>query len=330
MEISFSGTMILGGVILLWLGGEGLVRGAASIALRQSISKLVVGLTIIAFGTSMPELAAGVTAVIRGVIEGFDPSDPANPANLALGNVIGSNIANIGLILGLCALIKPIGVRQSIIRREMAFLIIVSILVILLGALEGELGRFDGAVLLAVFAAFLGYTFLKARQESEEDEIGRSSKSGLLDGALVVSGGAALVGGAQLFVIGGIGLATALGVPTIIIGLTIIAIGTSLPELAASLVAVLKGHADLTVGNVVGSNIFNLLLILGVVALIQPLPCDMGKRWVDFMVMLGIALLAVPLMSTKKGLTRMEGLLLLVIYCGYIAWLGHSGYGLGE
>lgn len=329
MGIFFSTALILGGLALLWIGGEGLVRGASSIALRRNISKLVVGLTVIAFGTSMPELAAGVTAVVRGVVEGFAPSDPSNPASLALGNVIGSNIANIGLILGICALIRPISVRRSVIKNEMALLIVVSLLVILLGAFGEELSRIDGAILLFVFTLFIAYSFLKTRKEGDADVGGDVSRSGFIDAAFVLFGGAALVVGAHLFVVGAVGLAKTIGVPMIIIGLTVIAVGTSLPELAASLIAVLRGHDDLTVGNVVGSNLFNLLLILGVVALIQPLTCDMGDRWIDFAVMLGIAMLAIPLMATKKGLSRKEGVLLLAIYAGYIAWLGYSGYGMG-
>ena len=326
MEILTSVLSILFGMVFLWIGGEGLVRGSSSIALRHSISKLVVGLTIIAFGTSMPELAASLAAVIRGVLDNFDAGDPANPAHLALGNVIGSNIANIGLILGMSALIRPFKVQRSIIYFEMPFVILVSFIVVIMIFIGGVVSRLDGVILLCIFAAYIAYCFLNARKKDELDKVEKVSKSGTLDAAFVIIGGAALVLGAESFVRGAVSLATHFDVPMVFIGLSVVALGTSLPEFATSIVAVLKGDSEFSIGMVIGSNVFNLLLILGIVAIVQPLYCPIEDRWIDIAVMVGIAIFVWPLFYTRQRLSRPGGLVLLLSYFSYIAWLGYVSY----
>jgi len=326
MEIFTSVLSILFGMVFLWIGGEGLVRGSSSIALRHSISKLVVGLTIIAFGTSMPELAASLAAVIRGVLNNFDAGDPANPANLALGNVIGSNIANIGLILGMSALIKPFKVQRSVISFEMPFVIVVSVIVVIMISIGDVISRLDGVILLCIFAVYIAYCVLNARRKGEFDKAEKISKSGTLDAAFVIFGGAALVFGAESFVRGSVSLATHFGVPMVFIGLSVVALGTSLPEFATSIVAVLKGDSEFSIGMVIGSNVFNLLLILGVVAIVHPLYCPIEERLIDIAVMVGIAIVTFPLLGKRQKLSRPEGLVLLLFYFSYIAWLGYMSY----
>ena len=305
--------LILGGSALLYLGAEGLVRGSSALALRMGLSPLVVGLTVVAFGTSMPELVVSVEAALGG------------QGAIAVGNVVGSNIGNVGLILGLSALIAPLAVQARIIRLDLPLLVVLSAALAALLS-DGHLGRLEGALLFGGLLAYTGFTLLAARRESAAVEAefaeGLPKPSGrpTVDAALLLGGLGLLVLGARLLVSGAVTVAEAAGLGPAVIGLTIVAIGTSLPELATSVVAALKGEGDIAVGNVVGSNLFNILGILGAASLVRPLDAA-GIGWVDLAVMCGFALLLVPLMWTGRRVSRAEGGVLLGAYVAYLVYL---------
>lgn len=301
------------GLILLYLGGEALVRGASSLALRMRISPLVIGLTVVAFGTSAPELAVSLEAALGGV------------GDIALGNVIGSNIANIALILGVTALVRTTRVEARILRVDAPLMVLASLVLVAMLA-DGRLGRFEGAVLIAGLAAWIGFTAFIARRESQavrqEFSMGvpHSLSRVVIAVAFVFGGIGGLVVGGQLLIDAAVAIASTAGVSQAVIGLTIVAVGTSLPEFAASVVAALRGQGDIAVGNVVGSNLFNVLGILGISTLVTPL----GRGGIDgttLAVFVGVAVLIVPLLYTQRQLSRAEGGVLLLVYAGYIAWL---------
>jgi cation:H+ antiporter len=301
------------GLALLIAGAEVLIRGGAALALRLGLSALVVGLTVMAYGTSSPELVVSVQAATSG-----------NSA-ISLGNVIGSNICNVLLILGLASLITPVSANAQVIRREVPIMIGATFLIAVM-LLDGELGRIDGAILVS---GVVLYTFLTVRDSRRqaaahpepESESGDGKKLGLgLAILYVVVGLGILVAGSDLFVNGAVQLASGWGVSQAVIGLTIVAIGTSLPELATSVVAALKNSADVAVGNVVGSNIFNILGILGTAALVQPMPTgDISK--VDLGVMIAAAILFLPVIRLRGKVGRIEGATMLISYAAYTLWL---------
>jgi cation:H+ antiporter len=303
---------ILGGLVLLALGAEGLVRGSSSIALRMGVTPLVVGLTIVAFGTGSPEMIVSLQAALAG------------SSDLALGNIVGSNIANIALILGLAAVARPLHVVRSVLLwREAPIMIGVTLLLVLL-LRDGELGRLDGAILFAGAVAYTVGTYLAARRDRNAEvaaefsqEMPKVQSSTGRSVVLVIAGFVALLIGAHVLVDGAVVIAQALGMSQVVIGLTVIAIGTSLPELATSVVAALRNDADVAFGNVLGSNILNILLILGVVAMIQPIS-GTGLRMLDLATMVGSAMLLYPLLWRGRILNRWEGGVLLA---GYIAYL---------
>lgn len=301
------------GLLLLTGGAEGLVRGAASLAQRLGLSSLVIGLTVVAFGTSMPELVVSAGAALRG-----------SPA-VALGNVVGSNIANIGLILGVASLIAALRVQAQVIRFDMPILGAVSLGLVALLA-DGQIGRFDGALLVLGLIGYVTYSIRWAQAEPDagverEFEEALPPQRGLgLDLFYLGIGLALLLGGAHLLVEGAVALAVRLDVSEVVVGLTVVAVGTSLPELATSTVAAWKGEGDIAVGNAVGSCIFNILGILGITALVHPMGTS-GLGMVDGAVMVGFTLFLLPLMRTGFVLSRIEGALLLAAYVGYIAYL---------
>ena len=256
---------ILGGLLLLTIGAESLVRGSASVALRVGVTPLAVGLTVVAFGTGSPELFVSAQAAYAG------------NSDIALGNIVGSNISNIALILGLSALIRPIKTRAQVIQREIPLMIAATLLlcVFLIG---GVIGRFEGLILLAGGVAYTAFTYFMARREHNRrveqeftDVVPPSTRALWADLLLIVAGLGVLIAGAQLLVRGAIELAEGFAISQIVIGLTIVAIGTSLPELATSMVAAARKEGDIAVGNVVGSNVLNILCVLGIAALIQPI-----------------------------------------------------------
>jgi cation:H+ antiporter len=302
---------ILIGLVLLVAGAEGLVRGSSSVALRLGITPLVVGLTIVAFGTGSPELAVSIGSALNG------------NSGLALGNVIGSNISNIALILGIAAVIKPLNVRAEIVRREAPIMVVITGFLWLL-LYDGELGRIDGVILTggAIAYTFLTYYLSQQKQrkgvEEEFEEAFEQPKGAVWrDVVFIVSGLILLVLGANLLVEGAIAVAKYLGLSEVIIGLTVIAIGTSLPELATSAIAAKKGEADVALGNAIGSNVLNILAVLGVTALIQPISLE-GVRTLDLGVMLGSAILLNVLLGRNFILDRLEGAILIIGYVIYV------------
>lgn len=303
--------LILVGLGLLAFGAEGLVRGSSSVALRLGVTPLVVGLTVVAFGTGSPEFVVSISSALNG------------SSGLALGNVVGSNISNIGLILGVAAVISPLTVRAEIVRRETPIMVVITGLFLLL-LYDGELGRFDGIILTL---GSIGYTFLtyylsKQKQkkgvEEEFEEAYEETKGGFWKDILFIGFGLGLlILGANLLVSGAVEIAKYFGLSEIVIGLTIIAIGTSLPELATSVVAAKKGEADVALGNAIGSNVLNILAVLGVTAIVQPIYSE-GIRTIDLGVMLGSAILLNVLLGRKFILDRIEGTILIIGYFIYV------------
>ena len=302
---------LLVGFALLYIGGDALVRGGAGLGLRWGLSPLVVGLTIVAFGTGSPELVVALDAALRGY------------GDVAIGNVVGSNICNIGLILGIAALIRPMKVESKVVRFDAPIALGVTVLLILM-LYDGGLSRLEGAVLFAGIVAYTVFTLWQTRRESKDvesefkDEHRPSRYSTRLLLLMVGGGIAALVVGGNLFVDGAVSLAETLGVSQALIALTVVALGTSLPELATSIIASLRGHGDIAIGNVVGSNIFNVLATLGAGALAAPLHRGDVQTF-DLVAMLIIAALLIPLLYWRFTLGRWRGILLLFAYLFYIA-----------
>ncbi len=314
---------LLVGVGLLTVGGEALIRGALGAANRFGVSPLLSGLVIVGFGTSMPELVVSVEAALGG------------QPDIAIGNVVGSNIANILLILGLCALIYPLSVTVLVLRRDAVVVIAASVSFIVLAGIDG-LSHLDAAILLLSLFAYLAWVYWGERfnaapsaavHQAEADEISVVPKSAGWSALAVVIGLVFLVVGSKVLIKAAIGLAQGMGVSEAVIGLTLVAVGTSLPELTISVIAALRRHADVAVGNVLGSNIFNLLGILGVSALLQPL--EVRGRIMDFdqWVMLGVAVLLFVFLYTGRRLSRIEGAVLLI---GYAAYIGSSFFAVGS
>jgi len=304
------------GLALLLGGAELLVRGASRLAAAFGISPLVVGLTVVAFGTSSPEIAVSVHSALAGQPE------------VALGNVVGSNVFNILFVLGISALITPLTVAQQLVRFDVPLLIGLSTAVALL-SIDGLLGSFDGALLVAGLLAYIVLSVRWSRRETAEvreeyrQEFGAPSAGRwLLDGGLVVVGLALLVVGARWFLEAAIGVARALGVSELVIGLTVVAIGTSLPEIATSVLAALRGERDIAVGNAIGSNLFNLLGVLGIAALAGGgLAVPRAVLRFDFPVMIAVAVACLPIFWTGGRISRWEGGLFLVYWAAYTAYL---------
>ena len=310
--------LFAGGLVALVAGAELLVRGASRLALSWGVSPLVVGLTIVAFGTSAPEMTVSVAAVMGG------------QTDLALGNAVGSNTFNILFILGLAALITPLAVHLQVIRQELPIMIGAATLVLVLGV-DGRVGGFDGALLLA---CLLGYTVFLIRQSRAESAAGAATEgydapadaggTVWVQLLLVAVGLALLVGGSQVLVTAAVSFARALGVSEVVIGLTILAAGTSLPEVAASVAAAVKGQRDLAVGNVVGSCTFNLLGVVGMAglaALPTGLPVPDAVLRFDLWVMLAALVACLPIFVTGREVARWEGTLFLLYYAAYTAYL---------
>lgn len=304
--------LIAGALVLLFFGAEGLVRGSASLALRAGLSPLLVGLTIVAFGTSSPELVVSVQAALD------------NQGDLSVGNVVGSNIFNIGVILGLTALICPVGVHRQIIRFDAPLALAVAFLMVFL-LLDGTLGLREGGLLFAGIIAYIGINVILARRESGGAGNDAAFGTGVsrhwgFDIVLILAGLALLVFGSRLLVVNSIALARMFDVSEAVIGLTIVAAGTSMPELATSLVAAFRRQPDIAIGNVVGSNIFNILGILGLAAVVSPLHAP-GISMVDYGAMVLFTVLLLPLLYTGRMLQRAEGMLLLSLYGIYLFFL---------
>ncbi|HVS15871.1 MAG TPA: calcium/sodium antiporter [Thermoanaerobaculia bacterium] len=304
---------IAAGVAILYAGGEVLVRYSTALAKTLGVRPLVIGLTVIAFGTSAPELAAGVLAAVQDHPE------------IAVGNVVGSNVANIGLILGLTVVFTPLVAARRFVQREVWFMIGTGALLIPF-VLTGSFERWHALVLLAMMALFM-VMLLRAGGAAPEvpEEVPDTTAWASFLGA--VAGLALLIGGAQLLVWAAVGMARGFGVSERIIGLTVVAFGTSVPELAGCLAAAAKRQGDLVLGNVIGSNVFNTLLIMPTVILIRPFPVTFDGFGIDLLVMVGFSL-ALPVFFLKDHtLQRVEGALLVAGYLGYIAFLALQGVG---
>ena len=306
--------LLVAGLAGLFYGGNWLVRGASKLALSYGVSILIIALTFVAIGTSMPELLVSVQAALAG------------KSDLAVGNVIGSNIANIGLILGATGLIAPLSVKAILLRREVPIMILVSVLAFFL-MIDGQIGRLDGAILLLSFLAFNLLFYWLARRESETQERLLSDLDDNPDGKLsrsreflfLFAGVAALVLGSRMMVEGAVNLARMFGISELVIAITLVAFGTSLPELAASLSAAYHRETDLAIGNVVGSNIANLLLVLGVTAFVQPIQVDRGEVLFEFVVMIAFAVLLIPFVRHQR-LGRWQSALFLGAYIAFVIY----------
>jgi cation:H+ antiporter len=315
LEILFIVVLLVFGTLGLHFGAEWLVSGSSRIALAFGVKPLIIGLTIVSFGTSAPELTVSLGSSLMG------------SADLAVGNIIGSNIANIGLVLGLSALIRPIKIAPEVFKRDLPFMLLASVLVAVLPFIGGPIetdtgvsfmvGRWKGAVLVAVLIGF--FWFMVRDSRGTRAALPKKERSTVALVILTVVGLLALLLGGKLFVDGAVMAAFRLGVPELVIGLTVVAIGTSLPELATSLVAIARGESAISLGNVVGSNIFNICLVLGVVALITPLALDARVMRLDMIVMLGFSAAVGALAWRGKILTRLEGGILLGAYVAYVA-----------
>jgi len=309
MEIAINAILTVVGLVLLCFGGNWLVSGGVAIARKFRISNLVIGMTIVAYGTSTPELAASVAAA-------------GEHSAIILGNIIGSNIANVGMVIGIAAIIVPLAVNKSVLRKEIPIMLGVSILLVLL-SIDGELSKYDGILLLAGLGVFAYYTFkdaMKQRAENKEEnkkEIKQGANNVYLKSAGLIGIGVVLLYvGAILTVDNAVILAKEFGLSEKIIGLTVIAIGTSLPELITSIIAIRKGHADIGIGNIIGSNIYNILMIMGVGAALGGVMVG-ADVYVDYAIMIIFSLSL--LIALKTGIIgRPMGIVLTI---GYVAYL---------
>ena len=309
---------LIGGLALILLGANGLTDGAAAVAKRFHVSDLVIGLTIVAFGTSAPELVISTMAALGG------------SADMAIGNVVGSNIFNVLAIIGVTAMVMPVKVGEGTLSKEIPLVVLASLAlafmandVLLDGGVSNTISRIDGLIMLCFFLIFMRYTFAIARNGGEEAEGEKIKEMPMWKSVLFIIGGlAGLVFGGQWFVDGASGIASSLGVSESTIGLTIVAGGTSLPELATSVTAALKKNPGIAVGNVIGSNLFNIFFVLGCSATISPLPMG-GINNVDMAVLIGSAILfwLVGWFFKKRTITRMEGALLTICYIAYTVYL---------
>ena len=315
--------LFFAGLALLWFGGEGLVRASAALGIRFGLTPVVVGLTIVAFATSAPELAVSLAAAFR------------DSPGLAVGNVVGSNICNITLVLGVTALIGRPRLKGQLVPRDSVVLVLATLAIPLLLLLDGQLGRIEGFVLVVSIVTYVTLTVRDAQAgrypaafAAEAPPGAQADVSILLNVLFGAASLAMLILGSDLFVRAAVEIALALGISSALVGLSAAALGTSLPELATSIVAARRGQPELAAGNLIGSNIFNLLLILGATSLVRPLvPNGVGP--VDLGVMVTTSLVALAVMLVKPRIERLEGAVLLACYAGYLAWLFSTINGTG-
>ncbi len=300
------------GTGFLFFGGEGLVKGSSRLARSLGINPVVIGLTIVAFGTSAPEFVVSIIAALRG------------SSDLVIGSIVGSNISNIGLILAISALISPLLIQMRLLKIEVPIMIILSIILYLL-AFNRTIGLFEGMLIFLCLSAFVIYSSINALKEStivasEFQEFLGTNNSIIKNSLFIVLGLAALLIGARLVVISSIFMAKAIGISELIIGVTIVAVGTSLPELSTSIVAAYRKEHDIVAGNIIGSNIFN-IGILGVVSIVHPINVNSGVLRYELPVMILFALSAIPIMKTGFKVSRLEGVFLLLFYLLFVIFL---------
>lgn len=303
----------IGGGVLLYFGADYLVKGGVGIARKLRIPTLVIGLTMVAFGTSAPELTVSIDSALRG------------KGDISVGNVLGSNICNLALILGLCAILKPLPVNRAVRKTDLPVMILATLVFGGLLFFTGGIPRWGAAVMVLLMAVYIAYLFINSKRDKEAcaaltgeiDEVDEKLWRSLLE----FSGGlAALIFGAKYFVSGAVCAARLMHVPEAVIALTVVAIGTSVPELAASLIATKKGETDIAVGNIVGSNIWNILCIMGISPLLKPIVLE-HISMLDLGAMLVISLLAIPFMYIGKNITRFAGIIWLICYIIYLTFL---------
>jgi cation:H+ antiporter len=317
----------IAGIALLYYGAEWLIKGGVSIALKMRVSTLVIGLTLVAFGTSMPEFVVSADAAIQGA------RGVAGAGDISIGNVVGSNICNIALILGLCAVIRPLPVNKQFLKTDIWWMLGSTIMLAVFHFFSKGMGRCAGLFFLLCIIAFTCLSYRSGRklelQKSEEEKNAETQENAEkilpagLSLLLVAGGLIALVGGGKLFVNAAVTIAQLMGISEAVIGLTIVAVGTSMPELATSVVATIKGENDIAIANVVGSNIFNVLGILGLAPLIAPIK-SAGISMIDMYVMIGISVLLTVFMKPLK-INRWMGALFLAIYVAYTTYLFYKG-----
>lgn len=308
MELFFSVILLIVGFVLLVKGADFLVDGAAGIAARFGIPQLVIGLTIVAMGTSAPEASVSITAALGG------------NAGISVGNIIGSNIFNILVILGITSVIAPIAVRRSTLRYEAPFMLIITVVLMIFG-FGGEISRVEGVILWILFIAYLAYLFVAARRGSNDIDDLPAQKKLWVQFALLIGGIAAVIIGGSIVVDNAVVIASALGMSDRLISLTVIAFGTSLPELVTSIAAVRRGNADLAIGNIVGSNVFNTLFVIGSSSLIIPITFA-DKFLIDSVIALFAGLMLwFGAMNKDKKLKRPVGILMLLSYAAYFVYL---------
>ena len=310
--------LFIGGVGVLYFGAEWLVRGSARLAASVGVSPIVFGLTVVSMGTSAPELVVSLVAALGG------------NGDLAIGNVMGSNLANIGLVLGLSAIAKPLHVSGRVVTREVPVMLIITAL--LLPVLwDLRISRIEGLALLVVLAAYLWFVFHMAKREDEDvlgefeqfakEAAGLTHGAAARDVALIPMGVVGLVLGAFAIRESALVLAEALGISELVIGLTLVSVGTSLPELATSLVASLRGEADIAVGNIIGSNVFNIAAVLGVSAVASPLDVNPDVLSLQFPAVVIMSVLLVPIVRANLTIRRVEGIVLVGTYLALVAWV---------
>lgn len=302
-------TLLILSLVALYIGAGWLVQGSSALALKAKISPLVIGLTIVAFGTSSPELAVSLDAALNG------------QGDIAIGNIVGSNIFNIGIILGISATICPLQVKKQLLRIDIPVMLIATILLTLL-FWNGTLGRTEGFFFLTGIIIYTLFCLFYSRKHGEGPnlELEEQPKHWAIDMLAIIGGLVVLVFASQLLVNNAVSIAKELGLSEAVIGLTIVAAGTSMPELATSIVAASKRKTDIAIGNIVGSNLFNILAIAGSCSLIQPIEAK-NINYIDLLVMLAISALLLPLVKSGQKISRTEGFVLILLYVIYMFWL---------
>jgi len=304
--------LLIIGFIFLHFGAESFIKGSSRLAFSYGVKPIIIGLTVVAFGTSSPEAFVSILAAIQ------------KSEGISIGNIVGSNIANIGLVLGLSALIKPIKVKSSILKRELPFMLIITIIFYIF-CLDLKLSRIEGGILFIGIIGFVLFQIKYSGKNMKEKFILRKRGTKIKNILLSVIGLLLLLAGAQLLIKAGINIALKIGISEVVIAATIIAIGTSLPELAISVVGVTKGEGDISLGNVVGSNIFNLLFVMGITSLLLPFKIEKSLLFIECPIMLLFSLLIFYFLKSKFILSRREGFLLLFLYCSFLLILLSKG-----
>ena len=309
LELFWNLILVGAGLAMLFFGAEWLVKGSVTIANKLRMSQLVIGLTIVAFGTSTPELAVSVSSATKGI------------SDVALGNVVGSNIANIGLILGLSAFIAPIAVSRKTLRKEIPLMIGISFLLLAV-SIDGSISFYDGILFVGGILIFTIFSYKTTRKEVVETVISNEKNDSSFSKSIIfiVIGLILLTVGAFFTVDNAVIIAKEIGLSERIIGLTLVAVGTSLPELITSIVAAKRGHTDISVGNILGSNIFNILAILGISSSITAISVN-DSMWTDYVFMILFAVILLPIIKTGLKIGKIEGILLVAGYVGYTAFL---------